>query len=86
VTAIASVAPRIGGMSLPPERPLLPAAARSVPPYGALPSCCADLRSVDLHGQLAHPVNEVRAQVLRSIHDLDLEVALQDLFPQNAQL
>jgi hypothetical protein len=42
--------------------------------------------SVDLHGQLANPMNEVRAQVFRSIHDVDLEVALQDLFPQDAQL
>jgi hypothetical protein len=45
-----------------------------------------DQRSVDLHGELANPVNEVRAQIFRSIHDLDLELALQDLFPQDAQL
>jgi hypothetical protein len=43
-----------------------------------------DQCSVDLHGELANPVNEIRAQIFRSFHDLDLEVAPQDLFPQDA--
>jgi len=34
------------------------------------------LRSVDLHGQLANPVYQVRTQICRPVHHLDLEVTL----------
>ena len=45
-----------------------------------------DQCSVDLNRELANPVNQIGAQIIRSIRDLDLKVALQDLFPQDAEL
>lgn len=68
-----------------PTTPALAGGRRGVPPYEAL-FVLRGPCSVDLHRQLANPVNEVRSQVSRSIQDFDLEVALQDLFPQDAQL